>query len=136
MNEEKIERGDALNNQVSRLVASLRLLIMPYPENLASLGANDLTFQIDVPFEVLDTFYKASTSMGEIVENNYYDDDVMRNLDQINLHIDTAFDSEVYEKGTDEEIFSSVEFLKIRNLAGETLVLMGEEIRPPDSQYL
>lgn len=112
-------------------IESVKLIALPYHEQKKCFEEF-----VDAPFEVLDVYHNTMVQLPKLVEEGKFSNCVLANLLRINnLIVFTS--SNPMLKDLDEEQFSkSVEWNRIRELAKETLQLMGEKVERPNLKYI
>lgn len=119
------------NLYFNRLKESVKLLALPYV-----VQKDFFEDFVDAPFEVLDTFHNAFLHLPKLVEENMLTNLATANVLRLNNLI--SFTSSNLElKDLDEFQFSHAnEWNIVRDLASETIKLLGDKVESPNPKYL
>lgn len=110
---------------------SLKLLVLPYEEQKSYF----LDF-VDLPFELLDTYHNAFLLIPNLIENKYYDYDVIANLIRLENIITFTINNPSFDSMDETVLIGNEDWNRIRNLSKEILKQMNEPIEKPDRNYI
>ena len=126
-----IKKNMKTNIQLKKIVASLKLLSLPYEEQVKYFP--DF---VDVPFEVLDTFYNAFLLLPQQIEDGEFNYAVIANLLRLNNMINAISCNSDLQNLEEEQFNSSIEWKKVREFAKEVLCVMNEPIEKPEKDFI
>ena len=120
-----------IDRYYKKVIESVKLLALPYEQQKLFFPAF-----VDAPFEVLDTFGHAFLLLPQLVEDNRFSNagigSLLRLWNMIEL---TARTPEL--KDLEEDQFSTHEsWEKVRGLARDALIRIGEPLEKPDPHYI
>lgn len=114
-----------------RLVESIKLLSLPYDDQEKYF--EDFT---DKPFEVVDTFHSVFLLLPQILEAELIPYAAIPNILRLHIFIWMAgSDLELCDLEV-EQFRSHHRWNLLREIAGETLQIMGEPLEKPDPDYI
>jgi hypothetical protein len=108
-----------------KIIESVKLLSLSYDEQREYFP----NF-VDTPFEILDTFENAFLLLPQLVENNFFNNSSVANI--LRIHNLVAY----ILRNVDLEDIQSPQWAKLKVLANEAVIVMGEKIEKPDKNYL
>lgn len=119
------------NYKYRKIAESLKLLSLPYDEQVQCLP--DF---VDAPFEVLDTFYNAFLLMPSLIEDEIFTYQAIAEILRLHNLIEmTARNPDLSD--LDEVQFSTFEeWNKIREMASEIVLMLGENQGKPDPKFI
>jgi hypothetical protein len=119
------------SNQYKKIIESLKLLSLPFEEQKKCLPEF-----VDVPFEIIDTFDNSILLMPNLIELGTIENKVIANLLRLQNLINFTLSNPKFKDLEDDEFRMADEWNKVREMARDTLQIMGEPIEKPNSNYI
>lgn len=110
----------ATNKQYNRIVESLKLLSMPFSEQQVYFP----TF-VDVPFEVIDTFYNAILQLPNLIEGGIFNNNTVASLLRLQNLIDFISSNPKFKDLDYEQFETADEWNTVREMARNILLSLG-----------
>lgn len=114
-----------MDQQYKIIVESLKLLALSFDEQEKYLP--DFA---DVPDDVVSSFENAFLLLPALIENNKFSNNSIASILRLNNKVNWCLIN------LDLDDFSNVEWNKVREMAKDTLQIMGESIGTPDPHYV
>jgi hypothetical protein len=105
------------------MITSLKLLTIPYDEQKERFQNFN---NVRLCFELTNTYQIAFVLLPQVIEQRYFDYNVIANLIHLNNRIDSFFGNPNYEGLDDKSLFNTKSWLEIVEIAKETLLMHGE----------
>lgn len=125
-----MEEKQNLDGYYKKVTESLKLLALPY--NVQKTYLPDFT---DKPFEILDSYIKAFGLLPQLIENNYFSLNQVAALLRLYNFVDLILADAEFDTLQEEHINENPSWLKIRELAIDTLSMMKIIPENPDREY-
>lgn len=118
-------------NQYKKITESLKLLSLSFEEQLKCFPEF-----VEVPFEVIDTFDNAVLQLPSLIETGKLDKTVIASILRLQNMINFTSSNPNFKDLDDEQFKLSDEWNKVREMARDTLQIMGESLGKPDPNYI
>ncbi len=113
------------------IIESIKLLALPYEQQSEYFPSF-----VDTPFEILDTFENAFLLLPQLVEENYFSNNGIASLLRIHNWIAMVCSKPVLKDLDENQFDNHSDWKKLRDLAKEAIIAMGEPIEKPNKDYL
>ena len=120
-----------VTNWYRKVVEALKLLSLPY-EDQKKYFENF----VDIPFEVIDTFDNSFLLLPQLIEGDKFSLLAVASLIRLHNMINFATKNPHLKDLSEDQFSSAQEWNQIRELSKQTLLLIGESIEKPDSNYI
>lgn len=114
-----------MNDNYKKLIENLKLMACQYNEQI-----NFYDSFVDVPDDVISSFENAFLFLPSLVESNKLTIDSIASILRLNNKVQWCL------RNIDLDDFSNPEWNKVREMARDTLKVMGESIEKPDTNYI
>ena len=113
------------------ITESLKLLSLSFEEQVKYFP-----HFVDVPFEVIDTFGNAVLLLPGVIESGKLGKKAIASILRLRNVINITLSNPDFKDLDDEQFKVSDEWDKVREMAKDTLQLMGEPLGKPDLNYI
>jgi hypothetical protein len=120
-----------MNIRYKKLTESLKLLSLQYNEQVKCFPKF-----VDVPFEVIDTFYNAFLLLPTLLDEKALQIELTANILRINNSINIITNNPQFKDLDETQFEKSEEWNKIREFSKEILLQMGEPLEWPDLKFI
>lgn len=117
--------------QFNKVIESLKLLALPFEEQEKYFPEF-----VEVPFEVIDTFDNAVLQLPLLIELDNFDNKAIASILRLQNLINITSSNPKFKDLDDEQFRTADEWNKVREMARDTLQVMGEPIGKPDKNYI
>jgi len=117
--------------QYNKVIESIKLLALPFEEQVKYFPEF-----VEVPFEVIDTFDNAVLQLPLLIELGNFENKCIASLLRLQNLINFTSSNPKFKDLDDEQFRISDEWNKVREMARDTLQIMGERIEKPDTNYI
>ena len=113
------------------VIESIKLLALPYEEQSEYFPSF-----VDTPFEILDTFEKAFLLLPQLVEENHFSNNGIASLLRIHNWVTVVCNKPEFKDLDENQFKNHLDWEKLRYLAKEALIVMGEPIEKPNKNCI
>ncbi len=118
-------------NQYKKITESIKLLSLSFDEQVKNFPEF-----VEVPFEVIDTFDNAVLQLPLLIELDNFENKSIASLLRLQNLINFTSSNPKFKYLDDEQFRISDEWNKVREMARETLKLLGEPDEKPDINFI
>lgn len=118
-------------NQYKKIIECLKLLSLSFEEQKTYFPEF-----VEVPFEIIDTFDNAVLQLPNLVEIGRLDNKAIASLLRLQNMMNFTSSNPKFKDLEDEQFRMSDEWNKVREMARDTLQIMGEPIGKPAPNYI
>ena len=118
-------------NQYKKIIECLKLLSLSFEEQKTYFPEF-----VEVPFEIIDTFDNAVLQLPNLVEIGRLDNKAIASLLRLQNMMNFTSSNPKFKDLEDEQFRMSDEWNKVREMARDTLQIMGEPIGKPTPNYI
>ena len=125
------ETEEDFKRYYKKLVENIKWLSLPFEKQKEYVP--DFS---DRPFEVLDGYMKAFVLLPQLIDNGYLSLEVISALIRLHIFVDFTLCHPDFETMPEDKIDDFENWIRLREMAKETLKVMNEPEEAPDSFYI